>query len=246
MRLDGKVALVTGGTRGIGAATAYELAREGARVIVTYSRDVTAANALIERLPCSGHRAALAAADDSAAVGRLIQRITDQEGRLDILVNNAARTIPIAHRDLDALTDELFDQMLRVNLRAPFAMIRRCLPLLMTSGEGLIVNISSNASLRGTGSNIAYAAAKAGLNAMTQSLARALAPGIRVVAIAPGPTITSMASLWSESERAATAAANPLKRFAQPEEIAAIVVGLATNLTYINGTIIVSDGGHTL
>ena len=125
----------------------------------------------------------------------------------------------------------------------------RCAPaskLLEASGQGLIVNVGSVSGVRGGGSNIAYAAAKAGVHAMTMSLARALAPAIRVVAVAPSLMETPMTAMWTAQQRAQRIAGNPLKRIAEPEEVAAVILGLATTMTFVNGAVIPVDGGSLL
>ena len=152
----------------------------------------------------------------------------------------------IPHGDLRALDDDFFDFVLAVNLRGPFATVRACRSLLEASGHGLVVNVGSVAGVRGGGSNIAYAAAKAGVHAMTMSLARALAPEIRVVAIAPSLMETPMSQMWTPQQRAQRIANNPLKRIGQPEEVAAVILGLATTMSFVNGTIIPVDGGSLL
>src|SRR5271165_2224005 len=244
--LDGRVALVTGGSKGLGAATALLFADAGARVVITFSSDAEAADRLLASLPGTGHRASRTPAQDTQAVERLVDTIGATEGRLNILVNNAGSTRVIPHADLRALDDDSFDFVLAVNLRGPFAMVRACQPLLKTSGCGLIVNVGSVSGVRGGGSNIAYAAAKAGLHAMTMSLARALAPEIRVVAVAPSLMETPMTEMWTPQQRAQRIASNPLKRIAQPEEVAAVILGLATTMTFVNGAIIPVDGGSLL
>ena len=244
--LDGRVALVTGGSKGLGAATAHLFAAAGARVVVTFSSDAEAADRLLTSLPGTGHRASRTPAQDTAAVENLVDTIGATEGRLDILVNNAGSTRVIPHADLRALDDEFFDFVLAVNLRGPFAMMRACQPLLAASGQGLVVNVGSVSGVRGGGSNIAYAAAKAGLHAMTMSLARALAPTIRVVAVAPSLMETPMTDMWTQQQRAQRIANNPLKRIAEPEEVAAVILGLATTMTFVNGTVIPVDGGSLL
>jgi 3-oxoacyl-[acyl-carrier protein] reductase len=171
--LDGRVALVTGGSKGLGAATARLFAEAAARVVVTFGNDAEAADRLVASLPGAGHRASRTPAQDTREIERLAAAIGATEGRLDILVNNAGSTGVIPHADLRALDDEFFDFVLAVNLRGPFAAVRACRPLLEASGHGLVVNVGSVAGVRGGGSNIAYAAAKAGLHAMTMSLARA-------------------------------------------------------------------------
>jgi len=143
-------------------------------------------------------------------------------------------------------TTRFFDFVLAVNLRGPFAAVRACRSMLAASGNGLVVNVGSVSGVRGGGSNIAYAAAKAGLHAMTMSLARALAPEIRVVAVAPSLMETPMTNMWTAQQRAQRIASNPLKRIAEPEEVAAVILGLATTMTFVNGAIIPVDGGSLL
>jgi len=244
--LEGRVALVTGGSKGLGAATARRFAEAGARVVVTFANDTGAAEQLIASLPGTGHRASRTPAQDTGAIEALAAAIGKTEGRLDILVNNAGSTRVIPHADLSALDDEFFDFVLAVNLRGPFATVRACRPLLEASGQGLVVNVGSVSGVRGGGSNIAYAAAKAGLHAMTMSLARALAPAIRVVAVAPSLMETPMTGMWTPQQRAQRIASNPLKRIGQPEEVAAVILGLATTMTFVNGTVIPVDGGSLL
>jgi 3-oxoacyl-[acyl-carrier protein] reductase len=244
--LDDRVALVTGGSKGLGAATSRLLAQAGARVIVTFSKDAEAAEGLVASLPGTGHRASRTPAQDTPAIESLVATVGAIEGRLDLLVNNAGSTRVIPHADLRALDDDFFDFVLAVNLRGPFAMMRAAHPLLKASGSGLVVNVGSVSGVRGGGSNIAYAAAKAGLHAMTMSLARALAPEIRVVAVAPSLMETPMTEMWTPQQRAQRIASNPLKRIGQPEEVAAVILGLATTMTFVNGTVIPVDGGSLL
>ncbi len=244
--LDGRVALVTGGSKGLGAATARLFADAGARVVITFGNDVEAAQRLIASLPGDGHRASHTPAQDTSAIESLAAAIGATERRLDILINNAGSTRVIPHADLRALDDAFFDFVLAVNLRGPFATVRAFAPLLKASGQGLIVNVGSVAGVRGGGSNIAYAAAKAGVHAMTMSLARALAPEIRVVAVAPSLMETPMTTMWTSQQRAQRIAGNPLKRIAEPEEVAAVILGLATTMTFVNGAVIPVDGGSLL
>jgi 3-oxoacyl-[acyl-carrier protein] reductase len=244
--LDGRVALVTGGSKGLGAAIARLFAQAGARVVVTFGSDAAAADRLIASLPGLGHRASHTPAQDTDAIEDLAAEVGRTEGRLDILVNNAGSTRVIPHADLRALDDQFFDFVMAVNLRGPFATVRAFQSLLRAGGQGLVVNVGSVSGVRGGGSNIAYAAAKAGLHAMTMSLARALAPEIRVVAVAPSLLETPMTRMWTPEQRAARIASNPLKRIGEPEETAAVILGLATTMTFVNGTIIPVDGGSLL
>ena len=244
--LDGRVALVTGGSKGLGASTVRQLAEAGARVVITFSSDAEAADRLVASLPGAGHWASRTPSQETPAIEDLAATIDRTEGRLDILVNNAGSTRVIPHADLRALDDAFFDFVLAVNLRGPFAMVRACQPLLKASGRGLVVNVGSVSGVRGGGSNIAYAAAKAGMHVMTMSLARALAPEIRVVAVAPSLMETPMTQMWTPAQRAQRIANNPLKRIAKPDEVAAVILGLATTMTFVNGVIIPVDGGSLL
>jgi 3-oxoacyl-[acyl-carrier protein] reductase len=172
--------------------------------------------------------------------------VSQKFGRLNILVNAAGFTKPVPHADLEALDDDLIDRMFQVNWRGQFATIRTFAPLLKASGDGLIVSISSIAALTGIGSSIAYCAAKAGIDVMTKSLARALAPDIRVLAVAPGVVDTAFVPGRGADFNEKVAAATPLKRVGQPEEIAAAILACATHLTFSTGTTIVVDGGRAL
>jgi 3-oxoacyl-[acyl-carrier protein] reductase len=183
--LSGKVAVVIGGSGNIGRAICVELAQAGAEVVVTYYSDDTVTD-FVARLPGTGHAAMPACVESTASLEELALFVQARYGRADILVNSAGFSTSIAPEDLDLLTDELIDRSFAVNWRGPFAAIRVFRTLLATHGDGLVVNISSAAVQTGMDSNIAYRAAKAGVDVMTRALARALAPDIRVMAISPG------------------------------------------------------------
>ena len=190
--LAGKVAVVTGGSSGIGAASVRLLANAGAHVVVGYNKGADRAAALIAELPGSGHRAMYLPLEDSAQIRRVAAAVAEAFGRADILVNSAGFTRMVAHGDLEALDDDLIDAVLTANVRGPFATIRAFVPLLRASGDGVIVNISSGAAQNGTGSSIIYGASKAALNTMSMALARVLGPEIRVVVVAPGMVHTGV------------------------------------------------------
>ncbi|PWF41450.1 SDR family NAD(P)-dependent oxidoreductase [Massilia glaciei] len=246
--LAGKVALVTGGAGGLGRAICHELASGGAQVYVGYHRSADAARAVAAALPCPerGHLAAAAPVTDSAALATLAGQIAATAGRLDILVNCAGTTRFVEHADLDGLDDALIDDILATNVRGPLAAVRALRPLLCANRDGLVVNISSIAASSAMGSNIMYCASKAALDNMTKSLARALAPAIRVVSVAPGLVDTDfvrgMDAAWRDSQAART----PLQRLAEPEEIARAISAVATHLTFSTGTVIAVDGGRPL
>ena len=170
----------------------------------------------------------------------------DTEGRLDVLVNNAAKSKVIRHHDLDALDDDFFDSVLQTNVRGAFATVRAFRRLLAADGGGLVVNISSLAARSANGSNIAYSASKAAMDNMTLSLARALAPEIRVVSVAPGLVDTEFTRGWDPAVRQRNIDHTPLGRLATPEDVGQAVVAVATDLTFVTGIVIPVDGGRPL
>jgi len=244
--LKGCVALVTGASRGIGAATAVLFAEAGARVIVTHRDSAEDAEAVVASMPGDGHRVIQASAADTAAIEAAAKSVAETEGRLDVLVNNAARTKVIPHADMDALTDDLFDAILQTNVRGTFATIRAFRHLLAEGDGGLVVNISSLAAIMGGGSNVAYCASKAAMNNMTVSLARALAPKIRVLSVSPGLVETQFTSQWDPNVKARYLERSPLGRLPTPEDIGRAVLAAATLLPMTTGAIIPVDGGRPL
>ncbi len=167
-------------------------------------------------------------------------------GGADILVNSAGITKPIPHGDLDALTDDLIDEIFVNNWRGVFATIRAFAPALTERGDGLIVNVSSIAAFTGVGSNVAYCGAKAGLDIMTKSLARALAPAIRVLSVSPGAVDTQFVPGRGKEFNDKVAATTPLKRITSPLDVAEAIVACATHLKFSTGDRIVVDGGRHL
>ena len=245
--LQGKVALVTGGAGGLGAAICRCLARAGASVVVGYNRSEGPAQALAAQLPGPGQHAALPVpVTDSAVLGKVTVDVEQRYGRLDILVNCAGATRFVAHDDLAGLDDALIDTILATNVRGPFACVRALHPLLARHGAGLVVNITSIAATTAMGSNVMYCASKAAVDNMTRSLARALAPAVRVVSVAPGLADTEFVKGLDDTWRNEQAARTPLQRLAEPEEVAAAVLALATHLTFTTGAIIPVDGGRPL
>jgi 3-oxoacyl-[acyl-carrier protein] reductase len=244
--LAGKIALVTGATGGIGAAIALKLAQAGATVVAGYNSGRDAAVTLAAELPGNGHIALSAPVTDSAKLDTLADDIRRGFGKLDILVNCAGTTRFVPHADLDALDDDLIDQILRVNVRGVIAVTRATLPLLRASGAGLVVNISSIAATTAMGSNIAYCASKAAVDNLTKSLARALAPEIRVVSVSPGLVDTAFVGGLDPAWRDQQARLTPLGRLGQPEEVASAVLAVAAYLTFTTGSVIPVDGGRPL
>jgi 3-oxoacyl-[acyl-carrier protein] reductase len=244
-RLDGKVAVVTGASSGIGRESAKLFADAGARVVVGYNRGVERADEVVAALAGSGHRAMHLPLEDTAQIRKVAADVEKRFGRCDILVNSAGFTRMVPHRDLEALTDELIDQVLTANVRGPFATIRAFAPLLKASGDGVVVNISSGAAQRGSGSSIIYGASKAALDTMSMALARALAPEIRVVVVAPGMVHTGFVPGRGEEAMLKAAMATPLKRQIEAEDVALAVLSCVTHLKFTTGSIVnVNGGGH--
>jgi len=243
------VAVVTGGAGGIGKNICCALAREGLRVVVGYNRSAEAARAVAASLPGEGHAALAAPVTDKAALTALASEVGARYGFCDVLVNCAGTTRFVPHGDLEGLDDDLIDLILATNVRGPFATLRALRPLLDKSrqpGGAVVVNISSIAAVTAMGSNVMYCASKAALDNMTKSLARALAPRMRVVSISPGLVdtdfIRSMDQRWRDEQLNRT----PLKRLAAPDEIAAAVVAAVKHLTFTTGSVIAVDGGRPL
>ena len=242
----GKVAVITGGSGGIGAAAARRFAAEGARVVVGYRGNRAAAEALVAELPGSGHMAAQVDITDTASIIALRDRVAAEIGRADILVNSAGTTTPVPHGNLDDLTDEIIDGVFASNWRGVFATIRAFAPLLKASGAGVILNVSSIAAFKGFGSSVAYCGAKAGLDAMTHTLALALAPEIRVLSISPGVVDTGFVPGRTRDQIAKAGAATPLGEVTAPEDVAETIYAAAVHLRHSTGTRIVVDAGRSL
>ncbi|MGE4340508.1 MAG: SDR family NAD(P)-dependent oxidoreductase [Pigmentiphaga sp.] len=246
-RLDSRVAVITGGTGAIGVATARRLAALGAVcVLLQRSAPGAATQALLNDLPGRGHRALQADITDSASLKAAADVILAEFGAVHILVNSAGHTRAVPAGDLDTLTDELIDDMMRVNFRGAIATIRAFRPLLEASGDGLVVNISSIAGFTGVGSNLGYVAAKAGLDIVGDALARALAPAIRVLSVSPGVVDSTFVPGRGADFNQKAAATIPLGRIGTVDDVAAAVQACATTLRYATGTRLVVDGGRHL
>jgi 3-oxoacyl-[acyl-carrier protein] reductase len=241
--------VVTGGSGSIGATICGALARAGMRVVVGYNRAADKAEQVAARLSGEGHAALAAPVTDSAALAALAAAISARYGVCDVLVNCAGVTRFVPHGDLEGLDDALIENILSTNVRGPFAAVRALRPLLEKSnqrGGAVVINISSIAGVTAMGSNVMYCASKAAVDNMTKSLARALAPKIRVVSVSPGLVendfVRSMEKTWLAEQVGRT----PLKRLAAPEEVASAVVAVVKHLTFTTGSIIPVDGGRPL
>lgn len=241
-RFAGKVALVTGSSSGIGEAIARRLSAEGATVVVNSARSVDAGEAVAASLPQASYVQADVADDDDCA--RLLDTVVARHGGLDVLVNNAGVTQVIAHHDLEAATPEVFRRIFEVNVIGTWQLTRAAMPHLAASGDGSVVNITSIAGIRPTGSSIPYAASKAALNHLTQLLANVVGPQVRVNAVAPGLIRTPWTEGWGPLHDAMEHRA-PLGRSGEPDDIAEVVADVAS-ARYLTGAVVVADGGFTL
>lgn len=254
MGLSGKVAIVTGGATGLGAAVCEMLAERGAHVVVNYSRSRDDAEATAARCREHGVDAIAFQADvgSDADCRRMVDAAIAQWGHVDVLVNNAGTTRMVALDDLDGLSDEDFIGIYRTNVVGAYQMIRACAPHMKRTGFGAVVNVSSISAQNGVGSSVAYAASKGALNTMTKSLARVLGPEIRVNAVSPGFIATRWFAgpLGEEGLQRMIAqqeAATPLQRAGTARDIATSIVFLADEgASHITGANLTSDAGQLL
>jgi ketoreductase RED2 len=240
--LEGKVAIVTGSSSGIGEATAQRLAALGASVVVNSSSSVDAGEALAAALPTDSLYVQ-ADISDKAQGQHIVDATMERFGRIDILVNNAGWTTVVAHDDLDALTDEIFQRTFEVNVFGTWWLTKAAMPHLRASADPNVVMITSVAGVRPTGSSIAYSMTKAALNQLTLLLAKSCGP-VRVNAVAPGLVATPWTADWDD-RHAAVAAIAPMHRSATAEDCAEGVLALVRN-RYVTGHILVVDGGISL
>jgi 3-oxoacyl-[acyl-carrier protein] reductase len=243
--MTAKVAIVTGGSSGIGAAAVRELSKRGWRVAINYSRDSEKAKNLATE--CKGTFAVQGDVAEDADCRRVAKEVLAEGGRIDALVNSAGTTKFVKHADLEGLSAQDFQDIFRINLIGPFQMIRACAGALKAS-RGAVVNVSSVAHLLGTGSSVAYAASKAALNTMSFSLARSLAPEVRVNVVAPGYVQTPWQVAMHGEAGAAEAAKRyasvaPLKAASVPQDVAETIAWLLEGARQATGQVIYVDGG---
>ncbi len=239
-----RVAVVTGGGTGIGRAISEHLARAGASVIVNYSRSRDDAEATVKAIREAGGTARAVAADVSKQeqATALMDAALAEFGRLDYLINNAGWSTRVPHAEMDKLTDEFWDHVFDTNLRGAFYCVRAAAPLLKKQPGAAIVNIASVAALLGMGSSMAYAASKGGMVTLTKSLARALAPEIRVNAVLPGFIRTRFAG-WTEDAFSASEKITPLRKLATVDDVAEATVFFCAHALGTTGETLVVDGG---
>lgn len=251
MALKDKVAIVTGSATGLGAAVALRLADQGCNVVINYTKSEAEAKETLAACQAKGVEAILGQGDvgEDADCRRIVQAAVDKWGRVDVLVNNAGGTKFADHAKLDELNAEDFLWIYKVNVVGAYQMIRACEPHMKKAGKGSVVNISSIAGVTGIGSSVAYAASKGALNTMTLSLARSLAPVIRVNAVCPGFIGTRWFSdrfgtQTFEGIKRQQEETTPLRRAGTPEDIAAAVVFFCgEGSDHITGETLITDAG---
>ncbi len=247
MKFEGKTAIVTGGSRGLGRAVCLELAKGGANVVFCYAGNEAAARETARDIEALGARALAVRCDvsDAVQVDELVKAALETFGRIDILVNNAGIT-----RDnlLMRMSEADFDLVVNANLKGTFLCMKAVSRLMLKQRYGRIVNLSSVVGLRGNAGQVNYAASKAGVIGMTKSLAKELASrGVTVNAVAPGFIETDMTAALSESARAAAQGSIPMNRLGAPEDVARAVAFLASDdAAYITGQVLAVDGGMAM
>ncbi len=244
--VKGKVALITGGATGIGRATAIGLAQKGVNVVINYSRSQDAALKTVEDVQALGVSCLAVKADVSKdeEVRALVDKTIANFGRLDYLVNSAGTTEYVDLADLEGLKEEYWDKILNVNVKGVFFSSRAAAPYLRES-KGSIVNIASTAGITGLGSSLAYAASKAAVISIGKSLARVLAPEVRVNNVAPGVVLTR----WVEGRQQHIEGAlegTLLGRLCEPADVAEVVISLLTSAGMVAGQTIIIDGGKVI
>ena len=249
-RLNGKVAIITGAGRGIGAETARLFAREGAAVVLA-ARRADDVSRLAAEIKAGGGTALGVTADvaDARAMEALVARTVTTYGRLDVAVNNAG--VALGNKPLTEVSEDLFDQTIAINLKGIFLALKYEIPAMLASGGGAIVNMSSTVGLVGSGAGIApYVASKHGVVGLTKAAALEYgAQGIRVNALAPGTTATSVNEHWlgNPQIRERITAAIPMRRIGEPRDVAEAALWLCSDAaSYLTGIILPVDGGYTI
>ena len=251
--LTNKVAIITGAATGLGASTAELLSQAGAKVLINHMPGQETQAQTVADACGSGSLCYAADITQDEACHAMVQAALDQWGRVDILINNAGINIPVEHTNLDGLSAEDFINIYSVNVIAAYQMIRAVAPVMQQHNNGVVVNVSSRSGQSGYGSSVAYSASKGAMNTMTKSLARALAPAIRINAVCPAMVVTP---IWDKLEQTDAQRAAwlqeiiesiPLKKEPTAERVARNIIYLASNLSaHVTGQLLETDGGSSL
>jgi len=247
MDLKDKVVLITGGGTGLGRATSLAMAREGAHIAVGYSRSESDAFSTVEELKVLGVNAVAVKADvsDSNAVAAMVEKVMQELGRIDVLVNNAGFTVFVPFDDLNGMKEEDWDRLMAVNAKGPFLCCKAVVPIMRKQGGGRIVNIGTVSGLRPMGSSIGYSVSKAALTHFSKCLAKGVAPEITVNVVAPGAMLTRWVPNITEESKQQTIEGSPLKRYSELEDVAAAVLMVAKNDS-MTGQVVTVDAGVCL
>jgi len=246
--LEGKVAVITGGAGQIGYATAIRLAEQKCRVVILTRNETEELHEKVKFLPNSelGHFFVISDITDTKSLKEAADRVLIEAKRCDILINSAGINSPIKSKNLEELTDQIFDNIIKTNLRGVYATIRTFAKILKETNDGLIINISSTAGERANDRNLAYSTSKAGLNMLTKSLSLVLSPEIRVIGISPGFMEKSASGIIKQpGYNDKIIETIPLKRIGCGDDIANTIISCATNIRFATGSIIIVDGGKT-
>lgn len=249
--LKNKVALITGGGTGLGRIIAQQLAYEGMHIAIHYAHSQDDARETVDKLQAFGVQAQIVQADLNAPTvvvdtRRMVEDVANHFGRLDLLINNAGITKAVPFSHLDGLGEEDWDTVLNVNTKAPFFITQAAVPIMRQTGGGHVINTASISGIRANGgSSIAYAVSKAGMIHLTKCLATALAPDIRVNAVAPGFMSTRWSANFTDKQLQYVVQQAPLKRATDLHDVAAVYIMLARNES-MTGQVITVDAGATL
>lgn len=244
MKLKNKVAIITGSSRGIGRATAILFAKEGAKVVVNYRTNKKEAEFVIQIIGSKNSLLIQADVSKEEDVKKLVRETIDKFGKVDILINNAGEIIRPGNWETDTNT---WQKTIDANLTSAWLMTKEVVPIMRKQSYGSIVNLTSTVGLLGVAPVLAYSCAKNGLVAMTKAFAKELAPNIRVNAVAPSNVMTDMTKGAGEELIERMKQNTPLKRIAEPEELANAILFLASSdASYITGEVLIVDGGYSL
>jgi 3-oxoacyl-[acyl-carrier protein] reductase len=247
MDLKDKVVLITGGGTGLGRVTSLAMACEGAHLAIGYSRSQADALSTVKELKRLQARAIAVQADvaDSAQVNAMVEKVMDEYGRIDVLINNAGFTVFVPFDDLEGMKEEDWDRLMAVNAKGPFLCCKAVVPIMRAQGGGRIVNIGTLSGIRPVGSSIGYSVSKAALTHFSKCLAKGVAPEITVNVVAPGAMLTRWVPDITEEQIERTIQGNPLKRYAELEDVAAAILMVAKNDS-MTGQVVTVDAGAYL